>query len=236
MPRHTNTAEPGPGRPTRQKDRIVVTLYLASTSPARLMLLRQAGVEPVVIPSEVDEDAAVARHEAEHGALSPAEMVALLGRVKAEAVVEAAAETSEALDGFVVGGDSAFEIDGVAYGKPHTPERARERWQLQRGATGTLHSGLWVIDHRGGRVNGATGGTTSATVTFADDITDDEIDDYIATGEPLQVAGAFTIDSLGAPFIQRIEGDPSTVVGMSLPALRRTVNALGGSWSSLRNR
>lgn len=207
-------------------------LYLASTSPARLTLLRSAGIEPVVVPSHLDEPAEVARAEAQDGPLGPAAMVQLLARAKAEAIL-GVRPSGEPIDGIILGGDSAFEIGGCTYGKPHTPERARERWIAQRGATGTLHSGHWVIDHRAGRVRSALGAVAQADVSFADDITDAEIDTYIASGEPLEVAGAFTIDSLGGPFITRIAGDPSTVVGLSLPTLRRLVRGLGIEWTSL---
>ncbi|GAA4165699.1 Maf family protein [Gryllotalpicola daejeonensis] len=210
-------------------------LYLASTSPARLWLLRNAGIEPVVVPSHVDEPLAVAAAEAEHGALSPAHMVQLLGRAKAEAVVGAEVDGA-VIDGLIVGCDSAFELDGVIYGKPHLAEIATERWHGQRGRTGVLHSGHWVIDHRGGEVRGAVGAVAEASVTFVPDMTDAEIDAYVASGEPLQVAGAFTIDSLGGPFIERIDGDPSTVVGMSLPTLRHLVRSLGVEWTELWNR
>jgi septum formation protein len=203
-----------------------VRLYLASTSPARLATLRAAGVEPVVLPSHVDEDAAVRAA----GPMTPQQMVSLLARLKAEAVLSAD------IDGVVLGGDSAFELDGVAYGKPHTPERARERWMLQRGREGVLHSGHWVIDHRGGQARSATGRVTSATVRFADDITDAEIDAYIATGEPLEVAGAFTIDSLGAAYIAEVRGDPHAVVGLSVSTLRELLLEFGVPWHELWNR
>jgi septum formation protein len=240
-------------------------LYLASTSPARLALLRAAGIEPIVVPSHVDEPAAVAAAEAEHGPLSAAEMVQLLARRKAEAVrgtlVGAVGGTAggtaggnldgtaggtlhgtadgtldgEPIDGLILGGDSAFAIDDAIHGKPHRPEIARERWRAQRGRTGHLHSGHWLIDHRGGRENAAAGAVAVAAVTFAD-VTDAEIDAYVDSGEPLEVAGAFTIDSLGGPFITRVEGDPSTVVGLSLSTLRDLVRELGVEWTSLWNR
>ncbi|WP_022881543.1 Maf family protein [Gryllotalpicola ginsengisoli] len=210
-------------------------VYLASTSPARLMLLRQAGIEPVVVPSQVDEPAAVAAAEAEHGILTPEHTVQLLARAKAEAVVGTQVDGAP-IDGLIVGGDSVFHIDDTVFGKPHLPELATERWGRQRGRTGVLHSGHWVIDHRGGRVRGAAGATAAASVTFVDDMTDAEIEAYVASGEPLEVAGAFTIDSLGGPFIERIDGDPSTVVGMSLPTLRRLVRSLGVEWTALWNR
>ena len=205
-------------------------LYLASTSPARLATLQSSGIEPVVVPSEVDEDAAVAAAEADAGGpLSPEDMVQLLAQAKAEAVL-----TPE-IDGLVLGGDSAFVLDGVTYGKPHTPDVAWQRWQLQRGRTGKLYSGHWLIDHTGGRTHSAIGEVTVADVTFSADISDQELEAYISSGEPLKVAGAFTIDSLGAAFIERIEGDPSTVVGVSVPAVRRMANQLGVFWPQLWN-
>ncbi|NQX36744.1 nucleoside triphosphate pyrophosphatase [Herbiconiux sp. VKM Ac-2851] len=220
-------------------------LYLASTSPARLALLRQIGIEPVVLPSEVDEDAAVdaenaARLASGRAPLTTAELVQLLAEAKAEAVVAALAAlpveqlpNGEPVDGFVLGGDSAFELDGVAYGKPHLPAVARERWIAQRGRTGVLHSGHWLVDHRGGRRQGAAGRTDQAELTFADDIADAEIDAYVASGEPLLVAGAFTIDGLAAPFIRSITGAPSAVIGMSLPVLRDLLAGFGVSWTEL---
>lgn len=219
-----------------------VRLYLASTSPARLATLRGAGIEPVPIAPGVDEEAAVAEVEALHGrALDAPELVQLLAQRKSEAVLDpavlsAAGLVPSELDGFILGGDSAFELDGTIYGKPHEPHIARERWLLQRGRSGVLHSGHWLIDHRGGVVRAAVGRASSAIVHFADDIETYEIDAYIATGEPLKVAGAFTIDARGAGFIDRIEGDPHTVVGLSIPLLRRLVHELGGRWTELWNR
>ena len=206
-------------------------LYLASTSPARLATLRAVGVEPVLLASNVDEDAAVAAA----GPLTAAEMVLLLARLKAEAVVGRAVD-GESIDGFILGGDSAFELDGIVYGKPHEPAVARERWLLQRGREGELHSGHWLIDHRGGVMGGATGGVSTSSVRFAGDISDDEIDAYVATGEPLQVAGAFTIDSLGAPFISEVRGDPHAVVGLSVALLRELLLEFGVPWHTLWNR
>ncbi|CAB4540358.1 unannotated protein [freshwater metagenome] len=203
-------------------------LVLASTSPARLATLRAAGVEPLTISPGVDEDAVVAAA----GHLEPAEMVELLARAKAEAVAESHGST---IDGLILGGDSAFVIDEIIHGKPHLPEVARERWLRQRGRTGVLYSGHWLVDHRGGENHGGVGIVTHADVTFAD-VTDAEIDAYIATGEPLHVAGAFTIDSLGGPFIESIVGDPHTVVGLSLPALRNLVRSFGIDWTDLWNR
>ncbi len=202
-----------------------VRLYLASTSPARLSTLRTAGIEPIALPPGVDEDAAVAAA----GPLAPAEMVMLLARLKAEAIATAHPH----IQGLILGGDSAFEIDGVVHGKPHLPEVARERWRAQRGRFGMLHSGHWLIDTRTGA---AVGAAAVARVEFAADITDAEIDAYIATGEPLEVAGAFTIDARGAAFIERIEGDPHAVVGLSIPLLRTLVRSLAIEWTDLWNR
>ena len=210
-------------------------LYLASTSPARLALLRAAGIEPVLINPDVDEARVVAETEAAVGsALEPRILVELLARAKAEAAVSASLQ--KPLTGLLLGGDSVFVLDGVIYGKPHTAEAARERWERQRGRTGTLYSGHWLIEVADGVPGRAIGAAAVAEVTFADDLDDAELDAYIATGEPLFVAGAFTIDSLGAPFITSIVGDPSTVVGLSLPTLRRLVRALGHEWPTLWNR
>lgn len=203
-------------------------LYLASTSPARLATLRAAGIEPVTLSPGVDEDAVVAAA----GELSAHDMVALLARTKAEAV---ASTHANELDGLILGGDSAFVIDGVIHGKPHDPVVARERWLRQTGRSGVLYSGHWLIDHRGGLVRGGVGIVTHAEVHFAD-VTETEIDAYIATGEPLSVAGAFTIDSRGGAFIDRIVGDPHTVVGLSLPALRNLVRSFSIEWTDLWNR
>lgn len=206
-------------------------LYLASTSPARLATLRAVGVEPVLLSSGVDEEAAVAAA----GPLTAPDMVQLLARLKAEGVVGRLV-VGEPIDGFILGGDSAFELDGVVYGKPHLESVARERWMLQRGREGHLHSGHWLIDHRGGAVAGAIGGVSTSAVRFASDITDDEIDAYIATGEPLEVAGAFTIDSLGAPFIEEVRGDAHAVVGLSVALLRSLLGRFGVPFNSLWNR
>jgi septum formation protein len=206
-------------------------LYLASTSPARLQLLRQAGVEPVALAPGVDEEAAVAAREAEVGPLEAPEMVQLLAQAKAEAIV-GARHDGEPIDGLILGGDSAFLIDGEIFGKPHEPEVARERWIRQNGRAGQLWSGHWVIDHRGGEVRAAVGRPSVATVEFAE-LDTVEIEAYVATGEPLAVAGAFTVDSLGGPFIRSVTGDPSTVVGLSLSTLRELVRELGVEWTEL---
>lgn len=206
-------------------------LVLASTSPARLSVLRAAGIEPVVRPSSVDEDAVLDAA----GDLSPAETVLALARAKSLAVANSTAWGE--LDGIVLGGDSMFEIDGELCGKPGSASAARERWQLQRGKTGTLWSGHWMVDRRVGHDGSeGVGAVKSAKVTFVDDLSDDEVDAYIASGEPLWVAGAFTLDSLGGAFIERIEGDPSTVIGISLPTVRALAKELGVHWPAFWNR
>ena len=184
----------------------------------------------MLLDPAVDEEMAVAIA----GSLDPTEHVQLLAQLKAEAVLGRTVDGAP-LDGFILGGDSAFELDGVVYGKPHTAEVARERWQDQRGREGQLHSGHWLIDHRGGAFRGAVGGVSSSFVRFAD-VTDDEIDAYVATGEPLVVAGAFTIDSLGAAFVSEVRGDPHAVVGLSVALLRELLLEFDVSWPTLWNR
>jgi len=210
---------------------------LASTSPARLMLLRQAGIEPDTLAPEVDEEAAIAAVEtAERRTLAPDEHVLLLARRKAADVAARRADEDPDFDGIVIGGDSMFELDGEVLGKPYTPEAATARWRAMRGRTGVLHSGHSVYRLRPGAAPVEAHAVAQASVSFAADVTDDEIAAYVGTGEPLHVAGAFTVDSLGAPFITRVEGDPSTVVGMSLSTLRSLVAQLGVAWPDLWNR
>jgi septum formation protein len=210
---------------------------LASTSPARLMLLRQAGIEPLTFAPDVDEDAVIAGIQAETGrTLSPTEHVLVLARRKAMDVAARIGTEHPGFDGIVIGGDSMFELDGVIYGKPHTAEAATARWHDMRGRTGVLHSGHSVLRVGPGADIVESNDIAEASVTFAADISDEEIDAYVASGEPLHVAGAFTIDSLGGPFIEAVDGDPSTVVGMSLSTVRRLARELGVSWPSLWNR
>ncbi|QIG38334.1 septum formation inhibitor Maf [Microbacterium sp. 4R-513] len=212
-------------------------VLLASTSPARLMLLRQAGIEPLTASPDVDEEAVVAAVEAaERRTLPPDEHVLLLARRKAADVAARVSEEDPSFDGIVVGGDSMFELDGQILGKPYTPEAASARWHAMRGRTGVLHSGHAVYRLSPGKEPHEAHAVAQASVTFSADMTDAEIDAYVASGEPLHVAGAFTIDSLGGPFIERVSGDPSTVVGMSLSTLRRLVRQLGVEWPDLWNR
>ncbi|WP_243077000.1 nucleoside triphosphate pyrophosphatase [Microbacterium sp. SS28] len=212
-------------------------VLLASTSPARLMLLRQAGIEPETASPDVDEEAVVAAVEAAEGrTLAPDEHVLLLARRKAADVAARVTAEDPGFDGIVIGGDSMFELDGEILGKPHTPEAATARWVAMRGRTGVLHSGHAVYRLRPGAPAEEAEAVAAASVSFSADVTDDEIAAYVASGEPLHVAGAFTIDSLGGAFIERIEGDPSTVVGMSLPTLRGLVRELGVAWPDLWSR
>lgn len=195
---------------------------LASRSPARLNTLRAAGIEPEVVVSDVDEEAI----EASLPQATPAELAQVLARAKATDV--AAAVNGPA---FVVGCDSVFELDGIAYGKPLTPAVAKERWRAMMGRAGILHTGHYVIDTS----TGATASATASTVVHLGSMTDQEMDDYLATGEPLQVAGGFTLDALGGAFVSGIEGDPSNVVGISLPTLRDLFARLGVRWTTMWN-
>lgn len=220
----------------------MTVLVLASTSPARRALLTAAGVAPLTLSPGVDEPATIAAVEAETGPLAPEAFVQVLARAKAEAVAlpenghgEARRALSAIPDALVVGGDSAFVLDGTIFGKPYEPHVATERWRAQRGRTGVLHSGHHVVRLRHGEPVAAAGRPARASVTFAD-VTDAEIDAYVATGEPLAVAGAFTVDSLGGPFVARVDGDPSCVVGLSLATLRELVLGLGVAWTDLWRR
>lgn len=207
---------------------------LASTSPARLMLLRQAGIEPLTLSPDVDEDALAAAAAEDAGdELPPAELVLLLARAKAADVARRLAAEDPTFDGIVIGGDSMFALHGRVYGKPYTVEEATRRWHEMRGATGILHSGHSVFRLSPGADPVEATATAEAAVTFADDISDAEIAAYVASGEPLHVAGAFTVDSLGGAFITRVDGDPSTVVGMSLSTVRRLAADLGVTWTAL---
>lgn len=208
-------------------------LILASTSPARLSVLRSGGIEPLTFSPEVDEELAVADHEARLGrAMTIDEVVLYLARLKAEDVVS---RHGDEIDGLVLGGDSAFLLDGLILGKPHLPDVALERSRSHRGRTGVLHSGHWLIDCREGTVGSSVGEVRTAEVTLAADVTDAELFAYVETGEPLQVAGGFTIDGKAAAFIEGIVGDPSCVIGLSLPTLRRLVRELGYDYTSLWN-
>ncbi|MFB8242924.1 nucleoside triphosphate pyrophosphatase [Kitasatospora purpeofusca] len=186
------------------------SLVLASASPARLGLLRQAGLDPRVVVSGVDEDALTAA--------TPAELALVLAEAKAKAVAATLTEGE-----LVIGCDSVLELDGQALGKPADEAEALARWQAMRGRAGVLRTGHCVIDTVTGRQASAT---ASTTVRFGTP-DDAEVAAYIATGEPLHVAGAFTLDGRSAPFVEGIEGDPGNVIGLSLPLLRGLLTELG---------
>ena len=218
----------------------VTSLLLASASPARLSTLRSAGIDPRVLVSGVDEDAALAAATARFGVLEPADAVLVLAQAKAQAVADLLADDDARAahpvdlddlpdDVLVLGCDSLLELDGEAFGKPADAVDATARWRRMRGRSGVLHTGHWLVDARpvaDGRGTGTLGATASTTVHFAD-LSDAEIDAYVASGEPLAVAGAFTVDGLGGPFVTAIEGDYHAVVGVSLPLLRELLAELG---------
>lgn len=187
-------------------------LVLASASPARRALLKAAGIDADVIVSGVDESV-VEADDAYTLSLALARMKArtVAARMQAEPGV------------LILGCDSVLAFDGEIYGKPKDPDVAIERWRRMRGRSGVLHTGHHLTDLVGGMQAEEVGTTV---VHFAD-VTDEEIDAYVATGEPLEVAGSFTIDGRGGAFVERIEGDASNVVGLSLPLLRRLLAEMG---------
>jgi septum formation protein len=187
-------------------------LVLASASPARLSLLRQAGLAPEVVVSDVDESTITAPRVAEH--------VALLAAAKATAV--ARRET----DALVIGADSLLEFRGRPLGKPADAAEALDRWRRMAGRSGVLHTGQALFDVQDGAV-ASRDVAVASTVVYFDTPTQRELDAYVATGEPLAVAGAFTLDGLGAPFVRRVEGDPAAVVGLSLTVLRTQLGKRG---------
>jgi septum formation protein len=204
--------------------RAVPRLVLASASPARRQLLKAAGIPADVIVSGVDESAVQADR--------PDILCGTLARLKAEAVAarlrhqtSQTPPNTEPVHGWalVLGCDSVLALDGAVTGKPAGPDDAERRWRAMRGRSGVLYTGHCLVDTYTGKSAAAVSMTT---VHFADP-TDAEIAAYVATGEPLRVAGGFTIDGLGAPFVERIEGDPGTVIGLSLPLLRRLLAELG---------
>lgn len=202
-------------------------VVLGSASSGRLGVLRQAGIDPLVIVSDVDEDAIIA---ARRGA-PPADVVTALATAKADEVV-ARVPDSIAADAVVVGCDSMLLLDGVLCGKPGSPDAAQRQWQTMSGRSGDLYTGHCVIRLRDGDVVGRTAESASTTVHFSDP-TPGDLAAYVESGEPLWVAGAFTLDGLGGWFVDGIEGDPSNVIGLSLPLLRRLLKELGLSIADL---
>lgn len=211
-----------------------IPLVLASASSARLSTLQSAGIEPRVIVSDVDEDSllvtARASHRAAgHGDLAPEDAVLVLARAKAEHVAG-----HHDTDGLVLGCDSMLELNGQILGKPLSAPEATARWHAMRGRSGVLHTGHWLVDDRDDGTGATLGATSSTTVHFAN-LTDDEVDAYVATGEPLNVAGAFTVDGIGGPYVTAIEGDYHGVVGVSLPLLRDLTMQIGIAFHLLRS-
>jgi septum formation protein len=194
-------------------------IVLASQSSSRRRLLEGAGLNPTVIVSHVDEETDF------FTAMSPADMVIALAIAKAHTVRE-----SIDYPAIIIGCDSTFDVDGISFGKPETPTVAIERAGKISGRSGLLHTGHCIIDTEKG-IEIADRITTK--VTF-DVMNEEEIADYVASGEPLKVAGGFTLDGFGSPFIPVIEGDYTNVVGISMPFLRRAIKELGYTWPQLK--
>lgn len=198
---------------------MTLRLILASASPARTKLLSEADIAHTVTVSDVDEDAVTAAR----GTPGPYDTALLLARAKAESV----AALPEAAGALVLGCDSVFEFEGEAHGKPYEADVARARIKRMSGSAGTLHTGHWLVDTRNGTgLGSASGAVASAEVHFLS-LSDAEIDAYIATGEPLQCAGSFTIDGRGGAFIRKVDGDPHAVIGLSISTLRELLLAAG---------
>jgi septum formation protein len=217
-----------------------VPLILGSASPARLETLQRAGVAPYVLVSDVDEDSVVAAALSRYRELAPEDVALVLARAKCEAVArrlstDATCPEDAPAGAVILGCDSVLELDGEVHGKPADEAEAISRWKRMRGRSGVLHTAHWLIDDRddqdGG--TGATMGSVASTVVHFAKVSDDEISAYVASGEPLQVAGAFTIDGLGGPFVSGIEGDHHNVVGISLPLLREMLADIKVSWFEL---
>ena len=194
-------------------------IVLASQSTSRRRLLEDAGLKPTIIVSNVDEETDF------FSAMAPVDMVIALAIAKAHTVLEMIDYPA-----IIIGCDSTFDVDGVSFGKPGTPEIAVERAKKISGRTGLLHTGHCIIDTEKG-TEIADRITTKVTFT---DMTDEEIADYVASEEPLHVAGGFTLDGFGSPFIPVIEGDYTNVVGISMPFLRSAMNQLGYSWPQVK--
>ena len=194
-------------------------IVLASQSTSRRRLLEDAGLKPTIIVSNVDEETDF------FNAMSPTDMVIALAVSKAHTV-------REIIDypAIIIGCDSTFDVDGVSFGKPGTTDIAIERAKKISGRTGLLHTGHCIIDTEKG-IEIADRVTTKVTFT---DMTEEEITDYVASGEPLHVAGGFTLDGFGSPFIPVIEGDYTNVVGISMPFLRGAMKQLGYSWPQVK--
>jgi len=202
-------------------------VVLGSASAGRLGVLRKAGVEPVVLVSDVDEDAIIASL----GDAGPGDVVQALATAKAQRVAELL-DADLSSDCVVIGCDSMLEFDGRLTGKPGSPDVARQQWHSMAGRSAILHTGHCVLRLTDGAVRNRVSELGSTTVQFGDPSPTD-LDAYVDTGEPLWVAGAFTLDGLGSWFIDGIDGDPSNVIGLSLPLLRRMLARLEVSVTDL---
>jgi septum formation protein len=202
-------------------------IVLASASPSRKRILESVGISPRIIVSGVDEETP------ELLALAPADLVIALAILKAHSVYQTLLADNSAnqtlRESLIIGCDSTFEFEGESLGKPLTPEAALERCRRLSGKSGYLHTGHCVIDPQ---QELEVSDISTAKVTFAT-MSESEIQDYVASGEPLHVAGGFTLDGLSAPFITHIEGDPSGIIGLSLPTLRKITLNLGLQWSDV---
>jgi septum formation protein len=201
---------------------------LGSASAGRLRVLRQAGVEPLVVVSGVDEDAIIAELGPE---AQPGDVVRRLAEAKADHVATVV-DAAVAADCVVIGCDSMLYIDGRLAGKPGSTEAARRDWQSMAGRSGQLHTGHCLLRLRDGQVSQRASESFVTTVHFGTPTAAD-LDAYLDSGEPLAVAGAFTLDGLGGWFIDRIEGDPSNVIGLSLPQTRSLLERVGVSVAQL---
>ena len=199
----------------------MVQIILASASPSRYRLLESVGIIPKVIVSGVNEESP------EFDLLNPSELVLALATLKAQAVKELAPANS-----IIIGCDSTFEFEGKSLGKPGSHEKAIQRCKQLSGKSGLLHTGHCAIDLRTGK---EVSKLSTSKVQFAQ-MTDEEITDYVNSGEPLNVAGGFTLDGLSAPYISNIEGEPSGIIGLSLPLLRMMIISLGYTWPELKNK
>ncbi|MBP7971728.1 MAG: septum formation inhibitor Maf [Candidatus Nanopelagicales bacterium] len=210
-------------------------VVLGSASPARRGLLRAAGIEPVVRVSGINEEALVAdlvSGSTEADAPRPPALALQLARAKAADVARSVTSDPDLGTAIVIGCDSILEWQGQAFGKPESASEAVGRWRAMRSTMGLLHTGHCVIDL-------ATDTESSEVVTtqvWFGELTDSEIDSYVDTGEPLAVAGAFTLDGIGSAFVDRIVGDPSNVIGLSIPWLRRVIAGFGIPWPQLWRR
>ena len=198
----------------------MLSIILASASPSRKRILEAAGINPTIVVSNVFEEDSI------YESMPPREMVIALAIVKAHTVREITLEP-----GLIIACDSTFEFEGASLGKPMTPELARERSLRLSGKSGLLHTGHCIIDtEREIEISAVV----TTKVNFSE-MTDLEIDDYVASGEPLEVAGGFTLDGLSSAFISSIEGDYTNVIGLSIPLLRKMTTQLGYTWHDVIN-